>query len=296
MNSDLSHLPEDKQNELAEIVKIIREVADPAKIILFGSHTSDKWVEDEYEERGATYSYISDYDILVVLPSGDKEREHDVASKIENRTLKYKNDVSPIVHSIDYVNKGLEMGQYFFRDIVHEGIVLFDTGKLAFSKLKPLTREQEKEMAVRHVDKWIQSGSRFLDGTKVLLKNALEKGYALNEVIFNLNQAAERFYGGLLLVYTGYKPKTHKMKVYRKYSKHISEDLNRVFRYPIDDTEEYRLFDIFNKSYLDSRYEDDYFIGQEDLEKLIRKVERLEKLAKELCQQKIESLGSSLSN
>ena len=296
MNSDLSHLPEDKQNELAEIVKIIREVADPAKIILFGSHTSDKWVEDEYEERGATYSYISDYDILVVLPSGDKEREHDVASKIENRTLKYKNDVSPIVHSIDYVNKGLEMGQYFFRDIVHEGIVLFDTGKLAFSKLKPLTREQEKEMAVRLVDKWIQSGSRFLDGTKVLLKNALEKGYALNEVIFNLNQAAERFYGGLLLVYTGYKPKTHKMKVYRKYSKHISEDLNRVFRYPIDDTEEYRLFDIFNKSYLDSRYEDDYFIGQEDLEKLIRKVERLEKLAKELCQQKIESLGSSLSN
>src|SRR5690606_21610402 len=188
MNSDLSHLPEDKQNELAEIVKIIREVADPAKLILFGSHTSDKWVEDEYEERGATYSYISDYDILVVLPSGDKEKEHDVASKIENKTLKYKNDVSPIVHSIDYVNKGLEMGQYFFRDIVHEGIVLFDTGELAFSKLKPLTREQEKEMAVRDVDKWIQSGSRFLDGTKVLLKNALEKGYALNEVIFNLNQ------------------------------------------------------------------------------------------------------------
>src|SRR5690606_8352902 len=238
MSNNLSHLPEDKQNELAEIVKIIREVADPAKIILFGSHTSDKWVEDEYEERGATYSYISDYDILVVLPSGDKEKEHDVASKIENKTLKYKNDVSPIVHSIDYVNKGLEMGQYFFRDIVHEGIVLFDTGKSFFSKLKPLTKEQEKEMAIRHVNKWIRSGSRFLDGTKVLLENALKKGFELNEVIFNLNQAAERLYGGLLLVYTGYKPTTHKMKVYRKYSKHISEDLNRVFRYPLDDTEE----------------------------------------------------------
>lgn len=290
MSLNLSHLPQEKQNELAEIVKIIREVADPAKIILFGSHTSDKWVEDEYEERGATYSYISDYDILVVLPNGDKEKEHDVASKIENRTLKYKNDVSPIVHSIDYVNKGLEMGQYFFRDIVNEGIVLFDTGKSFFSKLKPLTKEQEKEMAIRHVNKWIRSGSRFLDGTKVLLENALKKGFELNEVIFNLNQAAERFYGGLLLVYTGYKPKTHKMKVYRKYSKHISEDLNRVFRYPLDDTEEYRLFDIFNKSYIDSRYEDDYFINQTDLEKLIGKVDKVERLAEDLCQEKIDSL------
>ena len=27
----LSHLPQEKQNELAEIVKIIREIADPAK-------------------------------------------------------------------------------------------------------------------------------------------------------------------------------------------------------------------------------------------------------------------------
>lgn len=290
MNPNLSHLPEDKQNELTEIVKVICEIADPAKIILFGSHTSDKWVEDEYVERGATYSYISDYDILVVLPDGDKRKEHEIASKIENKTLEYKNDVSPIVHSIEYVNKGLEMGQYFFRDIVNEGIVLFDNGKLFFSKLKPLSREQEKEMAIRHVNKWIRSGSRFLDGTKVLLENALKKGFELNEVIFNLNQAAERFYGGLLLVYTGYKPKTHKMKVYRKYSKHISEDLNRVFRYPLDDPEEYRLFDIFNKSYIDSRYEDDYFINQSDLEKLIGKVDKLERLTEDLCQQRIDSL------
>lgn len=63
----LSHLPQNKQDELSEIVKTIREVANPAKIILFGSHTSDKWVEDEYVSHGATYSYISDYDILVVL-------------------------------------------------------------------------------------------------------------------------------------------------------------------------------------------------------------------------------------
>lgn len=287
----LSHLPDHKQEELAEIVKVIREVADPAKVILFGSHTSDKWVEDEYEERGATYSYISDYDILVVIPDGDKEREHDIASKIENRTLKYKNDVSPIVHSFNYVNKGLEMGQYFFRDIVKEGIVLFDTGEFTFSDSKPLSRDEEKEVAIRGYEKWVNSGIRFLDHTKVMLENALLKGFPLNEVIFNLNQSAEKFYGGLLLVYTGYKPKTHKLKVYRKYSKHIDENLNQVFKYPIGDSEEYRLFDILNKAYLDARYQDDYYIDLQDLRRLISKVEKLESFIKDLCNKRIAELS-----
>ncbi|MGJ1434425.1 HEPN domain-containing protein [Sphingobacterium siyangense] len=288
--NQLSHLPQHKQSELAEIVKVICEVAEPAKIILFGSHTSDKWVEDEYEERGATYSYISDYDILVVISDGDKDREHDIASKIENRTLKYKNDVSPIVHSFNYVNKGLEMGQYFFRDIIKEGIVLFDSGEFIFSDSKPLSRDEEKEVALRSYEKWVKSGSRFLKITKNSLNVALEDGDPLNEIIFNLNQAAEKLYGGLLLVYTGYKPKTHKLKVYRKYSKHIDENLNQIFKYPIDDSEEYRLFDVLNKAYLDARYQDDYYIDPEDLKKLIGKVGKLEDVVTRLCNERITQL------
>lgn len=42
MNQLLPHLPQHKQDELAEIVTVPREVADSAKIILLGGHTSDK--------------------------------------------------------------------------------------------------------------------------------------------------------------------------------------------------------------------------------------------------------------
>lgn len=38
MNTTLSHLPEKKQHEIQRIAGIIREVVDPEKIILFGSH------------------------------------------------------------------------------------------------------------------------------------------------------------------------------------------------------------------------------------------------------------------
>ncbi len=39
----LTHLPESKQQEIGEILSIIKEEAKPEKVILFGSHVSDKW-------------------------------------------------------------------------------------------------------------------------------------------------------------------------------------------------------------------------------------------------------------
>ena len=63
-----------------------------------------------------------------------------------------------------------------------------------------------------------------------------------------------------------------------------------MFKYPVDDSEEYRLFDILNKAYLDARYQDDYYIDIVDLKKLIVKVERLELLVKDLCNKRIKSL------
>ncbi len=44
----LSYLPEYKQHEIGKILEIIKELAKPEKVILFGSHASDRRVEDEY--------------------------------------------------------------------------------------------------------------------------------------------------------------------------------------------------------------------------------------------------------
>lgn len=137
-------MPESKQQEIAEILEIIKEEAKPEKIILFGSHASDKWVEDEYVEDGVRYSYISDYDFLVVIRKNG-EKEHAIISHIENRTGHIKNAVSPIVHDIDCINEGLRFGQYFFTDIICEGILLYDTGNYQFIEPAKLTPQEEAE-------------------------------------------------------------------------------------------------------------------------------------------------------
>ena len=55
MKTSLSHLPQIKQEQILQIVDIIKEVVAPEKIILFGSYTSGKYVEDNYLEDITRY-------------------------------------------------------------------------------------------------------------------------------------------------------------------------------------------------------------------------------------------------
>ncbi len=278
----LSHLPEEKQKEILAAVEIIKEEANPEKVILFGSHATDKWVEDEYVEDGVRYSYISDYDFLVVIKKNG-EKEHAIISHIENRTEHIENAVSPIVHDIDYINEGLRFGQYFFTDIIREGILLHDTGHYQFVEPATLTPQEEKEKAQGYFEIWFPYGGEFL----IDAKNGYERG-SLKKAAFELHQAAECFYNTALLVFTGYKPKTHNLQKLRNYAKHISSDLYAIFRTPILDEREYHLFDLLKRGYIDARYKPDYHITAEELRALIEKMIRMKDVVERICREKIE--------
>lgn len=283
MNPNLSHLPESKQKEIAEILEIIKEEARPEKVILFGSHASEKWVEDEYVEDGVRYSYISDYDFLVVIKKAeDQEKEHTIISHIENRTAHIKNAVSPIVHDIDYINEGLRFGQYFFTDIIREGVLLYDTGNYRFAEPAQLSPQEEKEKARGYFDIWFPKAVEFLD----IAEDCLSKG-RLSMGAFQLHQATEYFFNTALLVFTGYKPKTHNLQKLRNYAKHISPDLYTIFRTPILDEREFHLFDLLKRGYIDARYKPDYHITTEELQALIEKVTRMQGVVERICGAKI---------
>ena len=67
MKKNLSHLPDEKQAELKEIVDYVTEKFPVDMIILFGSFARGDWVEDRYVENGTTFEYKSDYDLLFVI-------------------------------------------------------------------------------------------------------------------------------------------------------------------------------------------------------------------------------------
>lgn len=132
-------MPEYKQKEIAELVELVKQIINPEKIILFGSHARGKQVNDEYISRnGMRQSYDSDYDFLIVTAK-HPENIRELITDVENKGTRFRSSLSVEVHEFDYINKGLEKGQYFFKDIINEGILLYDKSNIEFAQQRELT-------------------------------------------------------------------------------------------------------------------------------------------------------------
>src|ERR1700741_2235393 len=127
-----NNLPEHKRGELMAIKEaLIPRFAEIEMIILFGSYARGKWVEDVYTEKGTTYEYKSDYDLLIILSKNGHANSDSLTQSISQRLndLKLKTPVHPIYHGMEFVNHELREGNYFFGDIKKEGILLFTTNR-----------------------------------------------------------------------------------------------------------------------------------------------------------------------
>jgi HEPN domain-containing protein len=288
MKTTLNHLPPEKQEQIITIVDVIKEVVSPEKVILFGSYATGKWVEERYTEGGILYEYISDYDFLVVTRD-PIEKEYTLVDQIVNRCRRYRTPVNPIVHSMAYVNEGLSFGQYFFTDILKEGILVYDRGTTTFAAPKELTPDELKVVAQRYFDQWFESSSEFLMYAEFAYNYAVSQEKKFNRAVFLLHQATEHLYSTFLLVHTGYKPKTHNLDKLRNYSKSLSPELFKLFQFP-PNTHEKHLFDLLIRGYVDARYKSDYTITKEELSELLERVRKMQALVQRACEERIASL------
>ena len=284
----LAFLPEEKKQQILLAKDLILEkVPDVEKIFLFGSYAKGKWVEDRFFENGVLYEYLSDYDFLVVTgePIG-LMNEYLYQDKIVN-SWRHKIPINPHVQDFKDVNDGLEMGQYFFIEILKDGILLFDRNKRKLSKPKLLSESQIRDSAQKKFHKWYQGGQRILKYAKLGLDESLAQHEDLKDIAFLLHQAAERFFGCVLLVFGNYKPKTHNLSKLREYVKIYSKDLYHLFSPLPENPQETYLFNLLKNSYIDARYKEDFQISETDINLLIKKIEKMAEIVDNVCRPKI---------
>lgn len=285
MKNTFEHLPQRKQDELARIASIIREKAPATEmIILFGSYARGDWVEDVTVEGNTTYEYSSDYDILVIVEDEPTANKNGFWYEIENKAgkLPVQTPLTIIAHDINFVNRKLETGQYFFTDIKKEGILLYDSGHFKLSQPRELSPKERLGMAKANFKEYFHSAEVFI----FHYKNALE----INEyksAAFMLHQAVETFYATVLLVYTNYKPKTHKLDKLCKMAGRYDPAFLKTF--PMDTDEQRRCFDLLKQAYVGARYDASYKITEEELKYLAGCVELLKDQTKTSCEKKMES-------
>ncbi|TMU55796.1 HEPN domain-containing protein [Flagellimonas algicola] len=256
-------------------------------VILFGSHARGNWVEDKYVEKGITYEYRSDFDLLVVLTHEDLKQKFRIEGRVKQElvdTGKVTTPVSLIFHGIKQLNASLSQGNYFFKDIKEEGIVLYDSQKFKLANPKKLTAEQYRQKTQDHFDQWFTSASEFLETFEFEMSKE-----RFPKAAFELHQATERFYTTILLVFTDYRPKDHNLETLG-----IKVEMcdARFAVFPKTTDEEKHLFELLKRAYIDARYKmDEYQITKAELEYLAERVNELKQLTEEICGVKIGEIG-----
>ena len=302
MRSDLDHLPERQQRELQRVRDILLEGFESAKhsgggansgwrragqvlkIILFGSYARADWVDEP--ENG----YLSDFDLLIVVNHEKLTNIADYWWTSEDQILRDSaigRTVNLIVHDLQEVNEALRRGEYFWTDIVRDGIVLYETPGHPFATPQPLTELQACSQAHGHYQRMSRSVDVWLELAQVSLTHADDIEWR-RKAAFNLHQAVEATYACLLLVHTFYFPRSHNIKFLRSLAEDV--DTGLVEAWPRESRFDRRRFELLKRAYVEARYSDQYDASVEDLEWLMARARRLRDLVADLCGLRIAAL------
>lgn len=298
MRTDLNHLPEQKQNELRAAVRILFEEFAATignttapwkrqgrilKVVLYGSYARGDWVDDPIG------GYKSDYDLLVVVNDGRLADVADYWSGADDRLMREMTitqtlsaPVSFIVHTLKDVNKQLEHGRPFFVDIARQGIALYEAEGFPFVRPTKLDPDAAREEAMEHFEFWFEQAKSASAGSKFFVQEARHRDAA-----FLMHQATERLYHCIMLVFTLYSPKSHKLGFLRSHAEELAPELIKAW--PRDDRFSRRCFELLRQAYVNARYSPHYKISDEELNWLGERVAVLHKLVRTVCMRRIGS-------
>lgn len=300
MRTDLDHLPQAQQAELArvrdtlmaEFTQAIATATQPwkkngkiLKIILFGSYARNDWVDEP--ENG----YQSDFDLLVIVSHADLT---DIAGYwyiAEDKILHdpaVQRPVNIIVHTLDEVNKALGRGEYFWVDIVRDGVVLYELPNHALATPKPLTAADALAMAQGYFDEWLPGIARALQTAKDQIAKGVDDLGWRKDAAFTLHQATERAYACFLLVRTLYFPRSHNIKFLRSLSE--DKEPRLVEAWPRATRIDRRRFELLKRAYVEARYSPSYEIGVDDLDALAASVRQLRDIVEALGLEQLRQL------
>ncbi|WP_232495519.1 HEPN domain-containing protein [Novosphingobium kaempferiae] len=304
MKNSLDHLPANKQRDLERIIQILFEEFDDAhgdptgprklgrilKVILFGSYATGRWVDEPHTKRG----YQSDYDLLIIVNQKELTDRVDYWVKAEDRldrewsiTRRISAPVNFIVHTLQEVNDGLAHGRYFFMDVARDGIVLYQLDDSELHSPKPKTAQAAYDMALAYYEKWFD-----LAVTSKMTYQFLHQNQKHPDAAFNLQQACERLYYCVLLVYTFYTPYVHNIKYLRIQAEKLSPRLIEAWPRPARKSE--AMFQKLKDAYVKSRHSDHFRMTSDEFDWLAERVEMLGEIVNELCQERLAELKAAI--
>jgi HEPN domain-containing protein len=276
----VGHLPVAKQRQLCAITRIIRATADVERVVLFGSHARGDWVDDPAS------GYLSDFDLLVLVTSPALATDEALWATCQDRAREVAGDtpVCLIAHTVDDVRQQLARGSSFFRDVMTEGVALYDAGRVSIA-VPELTPAQHLELAQTSFTRYFEHAAQLYRSFE---RNLAHGSHAI--AAFELHQVAETIYKAVLLVFTAYQPKLHDLDELGRRCARVAPEIGPLV--PLDAPDRERLAALLRAAYVDARYSFTFEVSREDLEPLAQYVGAFRARAERVCHKRLAELAA----
>ena len=265
------------------IVKIAEKKA--AFIFLIGNIASRDQQKNPHINEFTTDESGNNCNFLIVTKRrkyARKEAATELENKIRNKIISNDIHIKTItitIESIDQFNLRSDSTRLF-----KEGVLLRFNNQTKLSEPKLMTGDRRIENAQKNYKHWYNKGMDFLKSYKILRHKLSDNGL----LVLFLHQATESFYNCSLTVLTGNKPHSHELERLNYLLCIESNQFADIF--PSSSKEEKECFKILENGYIDSRYNLNYLATNEQLDYLVKKIEDLKDITKEVCEKEIENL------
>ncbi|MCI0616937.1 HEPN domain-containing protein [bacterium] len=254
---------------------LIVDKFQPEMIILFGSLVTGKW------------TWKSDIDLLIVADTSERPHlELDIKTAIlESDAIKKKMSkiVSPVVVSPEQLNDQLAVGQYFFKDIVDRGQLIYNTGRFSLAEMRELEPEEYVELVKKDFNYWREEAEGYWKTYKFQMQEKL-----LRFAAFSLHQVTESSCVMVELVYSRYRTQTHDLDILLKKLIHFVSEGVTIF--PKENEFQKQAYKRLYKAYISARYDQEYQIEEDELKYLGERVKMLLDLAIKSCEERIQQI------
>ncbi|MEI9959389.1 MAG: HEPN domain-containing protein [Ferruginibacter sp.] len=257
-----------KSNE-AKLVTLIEKATPVEKIYLLCSTLATHRTESIFLTDAPSNRNVSHYWLLVLINKNCGHSETYVQDKIENNCRHFI-PVTAIVFDIAKFNGFLVQGHRFACTVLKIAVLLSDNSNMPLATPRPIIYDHSKEEA--SLSQALNKVNEFLAGAELYCLRKQTKMAA-----FMLHQAAEHSLNAILKKGTGLHVNTHNIDKLIRYCSMINYKLRSIF--PADGEENKKLIALLQKSYIDTRYNEDFTVSNLELITMTERVKLLQQMA-----------------
>jgi HEPN domain-containing protein len=198
--------------------------------------------------------------------------------------------VDTIVETLGFVNMHLREGQYFFSEIKHQGIVLYQDKQVELANAENLSPKRLREIAEFDFKHWFKTARMSFKHACIAIEEGKEDKDYYRKASFELQQCVENCYTAIEIVFSRNNPYEHRLVRLRMNAKRYVPEIDDCF--PQNSDDEKFLFWHLDSAYIGERYitEEHYKVTKEQLDYWEKEAKKLLEITERHCKKRINEL------